>query len=135
MWHFLFDMINGSRTGESVIKYLLSRNKILTYMLMMYVTTVIRTLMIFPLKASFNNTIVTVGVISLPLEIKMNMKNIFVNEDSSDILVLGSSISDTYTTKSTYYWLILGSNPLQIHDMVWSWIWKLKLPEIVRHFV
>jgi hypothetical protein len=44
-------------------------------------------------------------------------------------------VSGTYSTKSAYSWLTLVYNPPQIQTMTWSWIWNLKLPKNIRHFV
>lgn len=48
----------------------------------------------------YDNSNFDVVSIHLPLEIKMKMESMFVNEDSGDILIWGSSMSSIYTTKS-----------------------------------
>lgn len=65
----------------------------------------------------------------------MEMCCVFTNDNSNDILIWEPSASGTYSTKSTFSWLTLMSNPPHIQTMAWSWIWILKLLENIHHFV
>jgi hypothetical protein len=59
---------------------------------------------------------------------------VFINEDIEDIFIWGPSIYSTYTTKSAYSW-VLDNTALPQPSLSWSWIWKLKLPNNICHFV
>lgn len=71
----------------------------------------------------------------IPHEIKLKMQSFFVDSDSADTLIWGHANSGIYSTKSAYRWLV--HEPL-LHinqEDNWSWVWKLPLPENIKHFL
>lgn len=70
----------------------------------------------------------------LPLDIKLDIQSVYLNYLSPNILIWNHAPNGTYSAKSAYVWLIrdLLVNP---EPTGWTWIWKLKIPENVRHFV
>lgn len=66
--------------------------------------------------------------------IKMEMESICIIDESDDNIVWEPYNFGTYTTKSIYYWLTLLLGPNLMEVMSWSWTWKLKFLENVRHF-
>lgn len=65
--------------------------------------------------------------------IKLEIQSVFLNPLSHDALIWEPSNDGKYSAKSAYNWLT--HIPLDASSTSWSWIWKFKLPENVKHFV
>lgn len=72
---------------------------------------------------------------SLPTDIQLLMKGLFINDDAEDIVIWGPLNSRTYSTKSAHSWLDESNNSSIYNEGRWSWIWKCRVPENLRHFL
>lgn len=63
------------------------------------------------------------------------MQCIFINDQVEHLLVWAPFASGQYSAKSAYSWLMKTDDCILELDSGWSWIWKLRLPENIRHFV
>lgn len=72
----------------------------------------------------------------LPLNLKHEIQSVFLNEHTSDMIIWEPTTSGTYSAKSAYCWLMQHTNFSNDHNTTgWTWVWHLKLPENVKHFV
>lgn len=69
------------------------------------------------------------------MNVKMEMQGVFTNDTCDDIIIWDLSNFGQYSTKSVYLWLLQQEKNVLLTEETWTWIWKLKLPENVRHFV
>lgn len=71
----------------------------------------------------------------IPLSIKMQMQSHFVDEGSKDILIWSFSNSRIYSARDGYKWLIQHVPSQPTESISWSWVWKLKTHENLKHFL
>jgi hypothetical protein len=71
----------------------------------------------------------------IPLDIRLEMQSVILNNASADLLIWEPAISDTYSAKSAYTWVLDKDDNRLPHDPNWSWIWKLQVSENIRFFV
>lgn len=75
----------------------------------------------------------------LLMEAKLEMQSVFMEATSPDLLTWEPALNGTYSAKNAYRWLTHTAKeslaPPLAHSERWSWIWRLNLPENVKHFV
>jgi hypothetical protein len=68
----------------------------------------------------------------IPLDIRLEMQSVILNNASTYLLIWEPAISDTYSAKSAYTWVLDKDDNRLPHDSNWSWIWKLQFVENIR---
>jgi hypothetical protein len=71
----------------------------------------------------------------IPVDIKLEMQSIILNNNYADLLIWEADIAGTYSTKNAYRWLLDMDDNRLSHDTSWQWIWKLQVAENIRFFV
>lgn len=73
----------------------------------------------------------------LPADIKMAMQNYIIDGVSEDVVFWENSNSGNYTASHGYCWLTQSNSCLvnTPQNASWTWIWKLILPENIKHFI
>lgn len=71
----------------------------------------------------------------IPIDIQMIMRSLVLSDSTEDILIWGSATSGKYSSKSGYSWLISKDFPSPDPILSWAWVWKLRVPENLRHFI
>lgn len=70
----------------------------------------------------------------LPMETKKQIQSYILNDNMEDVIVWGPSGDKIFTATTAFKWLI-AVNSLPISQFGnWSWIWKLQIPENIKHF-
>lgn len=70
----------------------------------------------------------------LPIDVRLEMQSIFTNDNFDDLIIWEPATNGANSTKSPYAWLIQQTEMVLDSPITWSWVWKLRLPENVKHF-
>lgn len=89
------------------------------------------------LSASGNRTQVLYTNLPSALENHINNIHIQFNDNIEDALVWSQNKNGTYSTKSSFKWLLTLRDPAAdpIPHPSWSWIWRLKVPEKYKFLI
>ena len=74
-----------------------------------------------------------------PLDVKLEIQSVFLNPNVSNVHIWDPSAFGSYSTKCAYAWLtrlddLFSLNLTNDNSDSWSWIWKLRVPENLKHF-
>lgn len=70
----------------------------------------------------------------LPLLYQDRIRNVILDIDTNDKLILSSSPNGIYSAGQGYIWLERFSNQHNMSNTYWKWIWRLRVSENLKHF-
>lgn len=75
------------------------------------------------------------AVSNIPQWLKLEVENLFLNDDIHDVVAWGHESNGIYTTSFTYRWLARARSSVVFNKGRGSWVWPLQIPENIKHFL